>query len=628
MIKGLKNKLKNENGAISAFALMSMVFFLIFIVSIFVFFTRRSQTQAETLRLLADKYNGKTEDDIVSTLVSNEADIIPIYTLEQLYEIGSDKYITVPQENGKIYKHSYKEDANTADEIDDRAMYKLMNNWSLDELTDVLLQVIANHPENTDGFVDLDTNQAKGMYIVNFPNIARGKLAVNKTIKKSDAAGFYYGADSEIIYQIEIINDGEIDVDNIEVVDTIRKLIDGESAITTENLKVYTDEACTTEYTPYFTLKTTIQEDGSVIDHEQHEASKDCDICEFLYVKYVTSPEDVQNKHILENYVEVKGDSDGVTARANDTSPKISFATAPDYHKENLIIWYDGIDNEAEAGSESTLKKDGDPESTAEKWFDKTTPQTNADVGNNNNWENGIYYKIEDENDIIEFSGTSELVDFVEELDTNTSEDFTIQIVFKSNGNSGTLYSFGRINNNTRAMKIMINNRGYITFYSEEGGTTNLTGLGTVQKDVPYVLTIKGTFKYYDTKRENSGGGGRKPRPGANQYYVDYYSLECEAYLDNINTLVQTPANAIIRPITQIRRDQYDYDNEENNANVIFGFDYNLLGSEWETWSANGTVNEDEVLESNIYAYRLYDKKLTLDEIDNNVSADIYRFFR
>ena len=95
-----KMNIKNQKGAISLFVMLSMMFFLIFVVSVYTFVSRRSQTQAMTVDELQSIY----KKDALA--MSNErapidgTEVIPIYNLEQFKLIGTDQYVEV---NGKIY---------------------------------------------------------------------------------------------------------------------------------------------------------------------------------------------------------------------------------------------------------------------------------------------------------------------------------------------------------------------------------------------------------------------------------------------------------------------------------------------------------------------------------------------
>lgn len=87
-------KMKNQNGAISMFVLMAMLFFLVTIVGIYTIGSKREQTQTESVQLVKEKYYTEGEENtIYEQRVSNITTNIPIYTKEQLWSMGTGKEI-------------------------------------------------------------------------------------------------------------------------------------------------------------------------------------------------------------------------------------------------------------------------------------------------------------------------------------------------------------------------------------------------------------------------------------------------------------------------------------------------------------------------------------------------------
>ncbi len=101
IIKGkMKNKkIMNQTGAISLFVLLSMMFFLLFVLSVFSFVSNRAQIQTMTLTELQSIYQ-KDMESLKTIRYASGDEIIPIYTLEQYELIGTGN---AAQINGKVY---------------------------------------------------------------------------------------------------------------------------------------------------------------------------------------------------------------------------------------------------------------------------------------------------------------------------------------------------------------------------------------------------------------------------------------------------------------------------------------------------------------------------------------------
>lgn len=91
---------KSQKGAITLIVLVTMLFLIAFLMSMYIRISNKAQTSAETTEEIAKKYNNIGEaNDIYNSYFAN-SDVIPIYTVEQLKKIGSGEKIEV---NGKIY---------------------------------------------------------------------------------------------------------------------------------------------------------------------------------------------------------------------------------------------------------------------------------------------------------------------------------------------------------------------------------------------------------------------------------------------------------------------------------------------------------------------------------------------
>lgn len=96
----MKMNPKSQKGAITLIVLVTMLFLIAFLMSMYIRISNKAQTSAETTEEIAKKYNNIGEaNDIYNSYFAN-SDVIPIYTVEQLKKIGSGEKIEV---NGKIY---------------------------------------------------------------------------------------------------------------------------------------------------------------------------------------------------------------------------------------------------------------------------------------------------------------------------------------------------------------------------------------------------------------------------------------------------------------------------------------------------------------------------------------------
>ncbi len=92
---------KNQNGAISVFVVVTMLFFLLTIVGIYTIASRRAQTQTESVELIKEKYYTEGEEQaLYQQKISNATTNLPIYTKEQLWSVGTGKKVEI---EGTVY---------------------------------------------------------------------------------------------------------------------------------------------------------------------------------------------------------------------------------------------------------------------------------------------------------------------------------------------------------------------------------------------------------------------------------------------------------------------------------------------------------------------------------------------
>ncbi len=120
--------LNNQKGAITIITLVSILFMVSFLVSSYVIISNKSKEQQEMVEETRRIYESASTMEEIYNSYFDSSELIPIYTVEQLLSIGSDKVITISQNNGKIY--TFSKDAN----------YILMNDleFSAEDWTDLI----------------------------------------------------------------------------------------------------------------------------------------------------------------------------------------------------------------------------------------------------------------------------------------------------------------------------------------------------------------------------------------------------------------------------------------------------------------------------------------------------------
>lgn len=99
-----KVSVKSEKGAVTLLVLVTILFFVMVLMSIYILVSNKTQAQIEMTRETRRIYGKETAKDIYSSFFGDN--IIPIYTAEQFKEIGSNKNIPINEEGAKYYKFS------------------------------------------------------------------------------------------------------------------------------------------------------------------------------------------------------------------------------------------------------------------------------------------------------------------------------------------------------------------------------------------------------------------------------------------------------------------------------------------------------------------------------------------
>lgn len=113
-------KLKSNRGAITILVLVTVLFFIAFLISLYIIISNKVQTQKEFISQTRKIYESdKTMEEIYNSYFSND-EVIPIYTADHfrkittldennpLLEENATEKVIVNEENGKIYEYSAK----------------------------------------------------------------------------------------------------------------------------------------------------------------------------------------------------------------------------------------------------------------------------------------------------------------------------------------------------------------------------------------------------------------------------------------------------------------------------------------------------------------------------------------
>lgn len=113
-------KFKSNRGAITILVLVTVLFFIAFLISLYIIISNKVQTQKEFISQTRKIYKSdKTMEEIYNSYFSNN-EVIPIYTAEQFKKIttldenntllgeNATEQVIVNEENGKIYEYSAK----------------------------------------------------------------------------------------------------------------------------------------------------------------------------------------------------------------------------------------------------------------------------------------------------------------------------------------------------------------------------------------------------------------------------------------------------------------------------------------------------------------------------------------
>lgn len=96
-----KCKFNSQKGAISAFVMISMSFFLVVILGIYMITAKRAQTQTQSISIAQDQYYVEgEEEEAYDNRIASTSEVIPIYTKEQLWSVGENDALEI---DGMVY---------------------------------------------------------------------------------------------------------------------------------------------------------------------------------------------------------------------------------------------------------------------------------------------------------------------------------------------------------------------------------------------------------------------------------------------------------------------------------------------------------------------------------------------
>lgn len=152
-----KNILKSEVGSITIYVIITMLFFSVFIMSIYIINSRKFETQLEANAKVKAIYEKEDATQVFSENFGAEDEKIPIYTEDQLLKIGSGECIYIPQEN-KMYFF-----------VDEQDKYIIKNNITglnqnaINGMKEKFTLLIENYSSRDGDYIINDTSMLKNV---------------------------------------------------------------------------------------------------------------------------------------------------------------------------------------------------------------------------------------------------------------------------------------------------------------------------------------------------------------------------------------------------------------------------------------------------------------------------------
>ncbi|MCL2341832.1 MAG: LamG domain-containing protein [Firmicutes bacterium] len=92
---------KSEKGAVTLLVLVTMLFFVAFLITTYMILANKARSQKEVTDQTRQIYNSVSAEEAYRSYFGDN--IVPIYTKEQLFDIGTNKQVQVSEAGGKIY---------------------------------------------------------------------------------------------------------------------------------------------------------------------------------------------------------------------------------------------------------------------------------------------------------------------------------------------------------------------------------------------------------------------------------------------------------------------------------------------------------------------------------------------
>lgn len=186
----MKINVKSEKGAITLVVLVGMLFLTVFLMSVYIMLSNKAQNSRETTEQIEKQYNNVGEKDSIYENYFISTDVIPIYTANQLKEIGSGKEITI---DGRVYIFSADAYYTIKNDLDLGGIYNSnTDTWSGEQWTPITDDFI--------GILDGLGHKVTGLYINN-SNSNQGLFGVLKgTVKNLKIQDSYVnGRENELL---------------------------------------------------------------------------------------------------------------------------------------------------------------------------------------------------------------------------------------------------------------------------------------------------------------------------------------------------------------------------------------------------------------------------------------------
>lgn len=99
-----RHNVKNQKGAVTLLVLVTILFFVAVLMSLYILIANKAQTQIEIARGVQRIYQAEDPRDVYDSFFGEE--VVPIYNIDQLFAIGTEVYMPITELGGKMYYFS------------------------------------------------------------------------------------------------------------------------------------------------------------------------------------------------------------------------------------------------------------------------------------------------------------------------------------------------------------------------------------------------------------------------------------------------------------------------------------------------------------------------------------------